>query len=748
MSRITWFALVLCVFAAWPAHAQSLARQDFPEPLTPVRPATRQELDRVEAVKLYGLAVVHERNNRLVEAMRTLEEAMRLDPNSASIYRGLIPLYVALDRGSDALDACKRVLELDRDDYETGYLYARQLRVLDRSKEALAILEKIIKVPGLREQPDLHAQAAFDLGALHEAAGNWSKAEAAFREVAAILDHPIALLETKPYSREEIDSQCAETFERLGRVCLRAGNADKAIDAYHQAQKKDPNRAPRLAFNLAEVYRSTSRPREALASINEYLRTLPQGTDGYELKIKLLQQLNRGIDVLPELEAAAGRDAFNTALKLLLASEYRKARQPDGAKRIYTKLLAVTPTAEVYRGLFDVYKVEGRPGGDHALRQLDEAVAAASGKDDKPGDAGAAANARAMLQVLRDDAESVRRLLEAAHRALLAGQNLSFQTRALLASLAARTRQLDAAEELYRSCLGRPGGLRNLEQEVYGGLLRVLLQAHKFEAVLEICKEGLEKAQATNRVMFHIDMAHALSSLNRMKEALAAADLAVNESSDKDRLLCRRVRVEIFAQAEKFPQAEAECQALLKEYNQPGEVRDIRATLSSVHSLARQYAKAEEQLKLILEADPNDATANNDLGYIWADQNKNLDEAERLIRKALELDRQQKTSGAKVTLDADQDNAAFIDSLGWVLFRKGDHAAARGELEKAAALATGADDPVVWDHLGDVCFRQDDKPKAIQHWKKAADLYDSGYRRKTDERYKEIQQKLMRHGMK
>src|SRR5262249_11653839 len=163
---------------------------------------------------------------------------------------------------------------------------------------------------------------------------------------------------------------------------------------------------------------------------------------------------NRAADVLPELETATGRDPFNTALKLLLAREYRRARQPANAERIYRKLLAETPTPDVFRGLCDIYKEQRPLGGDRALQQLAEAVAAATRKSDKPGDGGAdlpadssaAANARAMLQVLRDDPEAIRLLLHASHRALQGGRRLNYQTRALLATLAARTRQLDTAE--------------------------------------------------------------------------------------------------------------------------------------------------------------------------------------------------------------------------------------------------------------------------------------------------------------
>ena len=42
----------------------------------------------------------------------------------------------------------------------------------------------------------------------------------------------------------------------------------------------------------------------------------------------------------------------------------------------------------------------------------------------------------------------------------------------------------------------------------------------------------------------------------------------------------------------------------------------------------------------MLRFDPGNATANNDLGYLWADQNKNLKEAEEMIRLAIDADRQ------------------------------------------------------------------------------------------------------------
>jgi tetratricopeptide (TPR) repeat protein len=87
----------------------------------------------------------------------------------------------------------------------------------------------------------------------------------------------------------------------------------------------------------------------------------------------------------------------------------------------------------------------------------------------------------------------------------------------------------------------------------------------------------------------------------------------------------------------------------------------------------------------VLERAPASARALNFLGYLYADHDRKLAEAEGLIRRALEQD---------------PDNGAYVDSMGWVYYRQGRLEEARRELERAVHLTEG--DPVVREHLGDV----------------------------------------------
>jgi tetratricopeptide (TPR) repeat protein len=746
MSFAKRFSLATMLLVGSTAFAQN-SSDDKPQPHVPLKAATKQELDHAEALKLYARAVMCEQDSEYLEAIKAYEAALRLEPDAPPLHKAIIPLYFAVERTDEAFAACQRVLELDPADYDTAALYARRLKAQERLTDAVAAFHKAVQSERLKERPDFHAQILFDLAVLEEDAGHLDEAEKALRQVAELLDDPNIILEHGQFNRDDIIAQCADTWERLGRVRLRANKPADAVLAFQQAGKKDPTRAPRLAYNMAEVYTTLNKPEAALEHVNEYLRQMPSGMEAYELKIKLLKKLNREKEIVANIYTAAQHDPQNVSLQLLLAREYRNARQPAAAEQLYQRLTHQQPTPAVFKGLLELYREDTREGGTRALTLLNETVTKGTEQKTKdgtiPGDATEASKARAILAGLRDEPKLVQRMLEATRGRLAQGGGLSHQTRALLAALAARTRQLDDAEQLYRSCLNQPALPAEFEHEVYSGLLQVLSQAHKYAEIVKVCNQGLEKAQATNRVLFHIDLAYAYLGLDDSDKAIEAANAAVNDSSDRERPMCRRIRVGILSQCNKQDEAIAECQALLKEYNQnEEEVAKIRAALSMAYSAARKYDESEQELQKILEANPNDATANNDLGYQWADRNKNLPEAEKLIRRALELDKQQRNTGTAVDMDADQDNAAYVDSLGWVLFRLGKLDEAKKELERAVVLADGVEDPTVWDHLGDVYFRLELKAKAAAAWQKSLKLYDLGRRRRNDGRYEDIKKKL------
>lgn len=727
--RSVWTLLLLGTVAV-EAAGQALPDLETGPPL-PLRPRTQQERNQLEARRLYARGLLQERDSLLLDALQSFEQAAKLDPDAAPPRKALIPLYLALDRGEDALGACRKALDLDPDDYETWYLYARQLRARAKNGEALTALARAAACPALKEVPEQFAQISFDLAQLYEESKDHGRALAALEEILKLVGD------------DDTEIKLTEIHETIAKVCTAAGRYDRAIQALRKSQellgRQDPFGSRRLDYALAKIYWDQGKAAEALRSLDQYLTMQPAGTEPYELQIRILRKLERGGEVVKSLEAASSRDGHNVALKLLLAHQYVEERQFRQADALLRALVKEAPTPEVYRGLFALFRREGRMVD--ALNMLDQTIKTGAGDGAQPADAAALARARAMIAALRNDPESARELIPAARLKLRNRDKLEPRTQQFLAVVAARSRQLDVAEQLYRSFLDAAPNSQN-EPVVYGGLLQVLWEADKFEGVVEVCRRGLRDAHFTNRLLFHANLSRALVLLGKADEALAEADRAVRLSDDDGRLHFRLARVRVLTLMDRFDQAEAECLELLKESKKTEEIHEIRYTLSNVYSAAHAPEKSEVQLRLVLELDPADATANNDLGYIMADQGKNLDEAEKLVRKAIELD-QRPTRGAKNILgEENQPNAAYIDSLGWVLFRRGRFADARHELEKAVALPEGAADPVVWDHLGDVYFRLDALEQARTAWRKAVSLYETRKRRKLDEPYKELKHKL------
>lgn len=731
--------LILSMVLTFPplAAGQSSAVEDRPKILPPSQPTADQK-KHAEALKLYARAALLERESQLIEALKTYEAAAQIDPDSPAILRGLIPLYFAIDRSEEAFAACDRLLKLDPDDCATGYLYARHLRLHERSVAALIQLQRLVQRPGLKANPELHLRVSFDRGQMHEDRKEWSEAIAAYRQTTALLQDPEELLQTDRCSPEELDRVAAETYEHLGRIYLKVDQTAAATTAFAEARQRDPARAPHLAFMLAEVLSNKGEWKNALDQLDDYLRSQPLGLDGYELKIKLLRKLNRPAEIIPALEQACNRDKYNIGLKLLLAKELRLANRKTDAEHLCLELTRDRPTSEVYRELFAIFYEEGAPGGERALDLLNEAIDRGTARNNRLGDAAAADRARALLAALREEGALAHLILAAIPSRLKSGPPLATPTLMLFGSLALKLRQLNLAEEIYRTCRKQPD---HTESEVSGGLLRVLALAHKQEAILEACQQGLKEGAKSNRAMYHLEMSQAYLNLEQDKDAMAQARAAVLEAGEAEDLLSRRNHVLILSQLGKHAEAIAECQAMQKEYSQSGEQRDIRSTLAVVYQNAGDLDRAEQQLQQILDADPGDAITCNDLGYQLADRGKNLPEAEKLIRKAIELDGKQRREGSWTGLKIDLDNAAYVDSLGWALFRQGKLKEARKEFLHASQLPSGADDPTVWSHLGDVHLALGEKPEALAAWGKALHLYDNHQRRR-DDLFRELTEKL------
>src|SRR5262245_30531687 len=559
-------------------RAQLPSVEEPPTMYVPIGPTSQMERDRRESLYQYALGVLCERDDRLLEALTAFEKAARLDPRAAGVFKAQVPLLLALERAGDAIAAARKTLDLDPADYEVWHLYARLLKEMNKLPEARDALLRGLAVPAVKEELDVLQQMTFDLALIHEAAENYPAAGDAYSEAAKILDHPDAFLDRGHLTRERIVQRVAEIHERAGRMYTKARQYEKALAAYRLAQEHSPELAGRLNYYLAQIFHDKKEPAEALQHIEAYLRLQPQGLEAYEMKIALLRELNRAAEIAPWLEQALKNDSYNVGLKVLLARQLVDAKQTERAEKLFLELAVDHPSPDLYVGLFRPYPEGPQRGNIKALALLDRTLEEARARPPIPG---RAAQAKAMLMAARQDADLAKALILAGGRASLS-LVLHADTYLLLAALAEHHRDTTEAEYFFRRAL--KGAAPENELLAYGGLLRLYWKANKLDEIVQLCREGQPRAQVDNQVLLYSEMAKALVKKGKIDEALEAADRASALASLADRLALSCLRVRLLTHAERYDRAEAECQRLLKQHNQPGEQLEIRYLLASVYS--------------------------------------------------------------------------------------------------------------------------------------------------------------------
>ncbi len=151
---------------------------------------------------------------------------------------------------------------------------------------------------------------------------------------------------------------------------------------------------------------------------------------------------------------------------------------------------------------------------------------------------------------------------------------------------------------------------------------------------------------------------------------------------------------------------------------QPAQFHFLRG--ATLEGLGR-IEEAEAELWAALQAQPDDPTILNYLGYLWVDSGRRVEEGAEMLARAHA---------------ADPQNGNIQDSLGWAQFRQGQYEEAVQTLEEAVAKLPGNAEIV--DHLGDAYWQVGRRREAEWQWSRVLTLEPDAERRA------EVQQKLAR----
>ena len=194
-----------------------------------------------------------------------------------------------------------------------------------------------------------------------------------------------------------------------------------------------------------------------------------------------------------------------------------------------------------------------------------------------------------------------------------------------------------------------------------------------------------------------LDIANLTARTQNVDAAIQMLD-ELDELTTEQQTLVIQAQANLLSQAKRYLEAyDLLDQAINNLPNTPEIVYDYAMAAERVQRLD----VTEKELRKLIQLKPDFAQAYNALGYTLADRNVNLDEARKLIEKALTLS---------------PNDHYILDSMGWVHYRMGKLDKAVDYLRRAYTAQT---DPEIAAHLGEVLWQQGKHDEAVKTWEDA-----------------------------
>lgn len=670
-----------------------------------------QRQDAVHAASHYALGRTLYEQGDLTGALDAYLRSFQWDASQHSLLDEIVPLAASLGRESLAIRYA--LLMADREVATPEMLRRLALHATEQQqwRRAGQLYDRWLARSDGSRNPLEDALIRLERGRLAAADGDLEAASRWFEEPQqAMLTDPGSPLARKLTSA--LGGAATTTLESFIRCHLAAGRprlARQALDAYAE----QPGAVDRLGYWSAEHALAVQEPLEAHSHIEEHLATGDHslGELPFETLKRTLVRLNRRELVEAELRDLVSQQPTNPFPLATLAAWLDQQGDRHAAEREYRRLLDGAQTDSpliLTRELF-VKAGEWLLGRHIERSQWDATIALLS----------ELAGTDPLLSFFADTLK--RRLGEDAE------QSLGARLAAML-----QAQQLDAADAASGFRLGMT--LKQFETaQQFATLLLDATQENQRDTAVAIAVELvlagqhsiaaqlLDEAIATGTVpqgdavaWYYLSTAKAMSGA--MDEALAAARRAEELTPDSADFAMHIAWV--LQRAGRGEAAIAQYYEVLDRFAAETDsatnqlLQEARKSLSYLVLRQGDRRLAAELLQRVLDHDPTEIGALNDLGYQWADEGVHLRRSVRMIRQAVQ---------------AEPDNPAYLDSLGWAHYRLGNLQAALDAIEQALGLQRRAGDPAdpeILTHYGDVLAALGRGEQAVTTWQDALHLVD------------------------
>jgi len=657
--------------------------------------ATKKAIERLHSDEDFftALVVTYVAARDFDSAIVVLTEATKYHPDSVAFWRTLANLYDQKGEREKSKECYRKILSIEPSRMRERRLLALSYLASGQFEEGEKVYLDLIKTQP--EEPRVYLLLANyylksnKLDKMREAidtAARLEKDPAGQARVFSLMGQsalgqgniPIALNLLREAVNRQPDNP--SHLYALARGLLVAGAREEAVEQLQKALELAKSPHPDWLLTLGETFRTLGKKNQADKSFAKALALLLENCEKHPGDLVKRYQLGQAYEKADKMRLAAEAYAEcvrlqpeNGDLRYKLATIYSQLHLHENVQEQLEEAIKLpSPRPGWFLQLGEVYRTLGKTS--QAALAFEKAIAILGEQQRKtPQDF----RVWAALGEAHSTARQYAKAVEALRKAIeLAGEKADFRFHIALAralessgeSQAAREQYLQAAALVEKDAEENP---KDADSYLRLGLIYQSLR--DFTRCAEAFSKGIELAGGDASHSSYVALADSLEKAGKLEASQVQFQKAYS-------LLSERIK--------QHP-------------------KDVSAhyLLANVSEKLSNLDQCEREYKTATELDPFFATAYNNLGYTWIERNLNLEEAMKLVRKALELE---------------PENGAYIDSLGWGYFKQGKLDEALSELQRA--LKFDSTDAAIYDHIGDVYEAKKMMKEAIRYWQKALQM--------------------------